>query len=164
METTETKQGRGQGAVLAPYKEIAPSFGPWLRRARESRGMMVKDFASAAGLGRSTVHDLEQGRSGGGSVAVHTFQRLALGMGLDLGYVLHKAGFEVGVDGVNLARLAAVEEVLSLLDGSEPLLRRAMAEAVEALDVLAPDAAEDVRRALVRYDLVVERLRDRRGI
>ena len=154
---------------MGPTAFNAHEFGDWLRRSREMRGLTKGELSERAPINRGTLQQFEKGEHGG-IPSVEIFQRLARGLELDLGYVLHQAGYDVGREGVNMARLKRVEAVLDALDDDAPKIRLALAEAIKALDAaergiahIATDSLlAQLGRALGALDVVTERLREDR--
>lgn len=118
---------RGKASIQSP---LAPDFGPWLRRARESLHMTVKEFADRADLSTSTVTNFESGNRMAGAIAVEMFVRFSRALNMDLGYVLYKAGFDIGPDGVSLSKLRRIEMVAEDFAEHVSPLRSALAEAI----------------------------------
>ncbi len=151
------------GAITA-FDAVA--FGKWLRGTRESQGLSKQELADKAQLRTNSLGEIENAsrqRRGEYSTtipSVELFARLAHGLGVELGYVLYKAGFEVGIHDVNMARLDRVEAVLSLLDERSPGMRKAMAEAANDLKGRAGSA--ELALAMADLDLITERLREQR--
>jgi transcriptional regulator with XRE-family HTH domain len=81
---------------------MAEDFGHWLRRYRRSRGWTQAQVAERGGLPKSILPYMEAGHRTDrpnwklGSSSIDTFMRLAKGLELDLGYVLEKAGYDLG--------------------------------------------------------------------
>lgn len=148
---------RGKAAIQSP---LAPDFGPWLRRARESLHMTVKEFAERADLSTSTVTNFESGSRMAGAIAVELFVRFSRALNMDLGYVLYKAGFDIGPDGVNLSKLRRVEMVAEDFAKHEWPLRFALAEAIGEFDRRGDDRMIlELSRGLAALDRMSERLR-----
>lgn len=150
-------------AVKMPSSRIAPEFGDWLRRARLGIPLNLVEFAKACELNVGTVRDLELTRREEAAFSLEVFVRVAKGLNMDLAYVLHRAGFDVGAGGIKVSRLSAIEGALELFVEHEHTMRSAMAEAMAAVD--RPNAREDVDRlisdlgrGLGALDLVIERL------
>jgi transcriptional regulator with XRE-family HTH domain len=86
----------------------APRFASWLRRWKEAEGLEWGDIAKKGGLSTSALHELARGtprthgtgrdRAKGINPSVTIMARVAMGLGLDLGYVLSKAGLGTGSD------------------------------------------------------------------
>jgi transcriptional regulator with XRE-family HTH domain len=139
-------------------------FGSWLRRSREARGLEKKELAVLTQIRPGTLTEVEMGRLTPAS-GVELFARIAHGLGLELAYVLHKAGYDVGKGAVNMARLERVEMIIEDLDVRTPDIRRAMAEAMDRLDAVGDDStANELGRALGALDLVTERIREGRKV
>jgi hypothetical protein len=92
---------------------------------------------------------------------MYTFEALADGFGLDLGFVLHQAGFPIGRESVNMARLDKMEAVAAQFDANEHEIRKAIAFAAEK--PTDPVAANLLRSALSKLDLITEELREGRN-
>lgn len=158
-----------RGSLQGPRAFDAETFASWLRRSREARGWNQTEFSERAGITRGTIRVFEKGEHKGGLPTVEIFERLAAGLELDLGFVLHKAGYNVGTDGVNMERLQRLEDTMRILDEAEPALRETLAEALHRIDSTPPaGAVEEERilrlgdklgRALGVLDLVTTRLR-----
>lgn len=149
-------------------------FGNWLRRVRESKKMTVTEVARKGGIGRSTYEGFERanrrsrGTTGTGVASIENtpagqFVALAEGLDLELGYVLHKAGFALDAGGTNMDRLMRVEGIIDVLDAREHGLRAALAEAIDRLDTVGDtETAKRLAVELAGLDLVTTRLREGR--
>lgn len=164
----QTTVGR-RGVTRVEPQQLNPEFAGWIKRTRDARGLSTKDLADKAGLSTGVVQGLLNGEASA-LTPVHTYQRLALGLDLDLSYVMHRAGFDIGPGGINMQRLERVEAVVDRLDKAEPALRRALAEGAEALahppdaHVLGGASSAAIRQLLVEglahLDLITERLKE----
>jgi transcriptional regulator with XRE-family HTH domain len=143
-------------------------FGSWLRRTRESRGLELKELAAACDIRVGTLGELElDNRRNPGIPGIEIFARIARGLDLELSYVLHKAGFDLGAGGVNLDRLHRIEMLMEMLDQEAPMIRRAIAEGMDQLDGGGTGRDETINRlgrALGALDLVTERVREGRRV
>lgn len=174
---SKIRQGRAptpKGKKVAGTRLVSPEFGSWLRRTREGMELQVLEMAEKCHMSVGAYRDFELGR-GSTNQSVVMFESLAEGIGLDLGYLLYKAGLTLGSDGVNLARVERMEEVGLRLDAAEPIIRSALAETIEALSL--EDNEDDrfelrtarqlqiirLSRALSELDLVTTRLKERRN-
>jgi transcriptional regulator with XRE-family HTH domain len=149
----------------APKSTLSPEFGTWLRRARMGLPQNLLEFASAAELSPGTVRDLELGHRLTGVFSIEVFVRIANTLGMELGYVLHKAGFDIGRDGIDLGRLNRIEQAVEALIRNEGDLRLALSEALAEVDVPGPtnprreELIGELGRGLAALDRTVERLR-----
>jgi transcriptional regulator with XRE-family HTH domain len=145
--------------MSATKHDLDPEFGNWLRRARMGLKMNLREFAKVCGLSQSTVTSFELSRRLEGAFYIDLFVRLADGLNMDLGHVLQRAGFDLGLDGAKLATLRRVEDAVEVFMEHEESVRRALAEAAQISDVVYTD---DIVRGLAAFDLVVERMRRER--
>lgn len=147
-------------------KPLDPEFGAWLKRVRASKKLLQREVAERAGVNTNTYTNLENSlveRVGTPSVAV--FERVAHALDLDLGYVLHKAGFDIGAAGVNLTRLAKVESILETLAAGQHEIRKGLAGAMHAAEQQPTlfdhdQVVAEMGRALAAFDLITERLHE----
>jgi transcriptional regulator with XRE-family HTH domain len=138
------------------------SFGTWLKRSREARRLGSKELAEKCGLARGVITELEQGTLRPNR-AIDVYVRVAKGLELELGFVLYKAGFDMGESGLNMERLQRTEEIIELLGTNESRIRRAIAEGMEGFNIQGNyPLAERLGDALGKFDLVTERLREGR--
>jgi transcriptional regulator with XRE-family HTH domain len=148
------------------HVDLAPDWPDWLRRMRTARKLNITEMAQKMDVNPQTYRSLEMGKTG--SYYIGLFQILADTLGIELGYVLHKAGFDVGREGLNSVRLQRAEAVADAFAGMAEQIRSAMAEAMNALDPKLPVAADrpneraidNLGRALGLLDLAEGRLRD----
>lgn len=148
------------GGAITPLTTIKPGFGPWLKRVRQSKKLKQDDVCERAGLGRTTITAWENSRVN--FPTVDAMARLAVGYDLDLGYLMHKAGFDIGASGLDLVRLRRIEKVFEVLDAGAPVIRRALAESYQAVP-MTEETQQHLHRigeALASLDLVTERLRE----
>jgi transcriptional regulator with XRE-family HTH domain len=141
---------------------LSPEFGKWLRSTRESMRLTVKDFAERAGMTAGTITNFEKGHRSEGVFSVDVFRQLAEALNMDLGYVLYKAGYDLGPDGINLAALKRVEAVADDFAEYASDLRIALADAIGEFD--KPGNGDDgmiieLARGLAALDRLSERLR-----
>lgn len=154
------------GVRLAPKTQLAPGFAPWVERWLKTRGLSRSAFAKASGIQPDTFTKLL--RDAELRVDVQTFVALARGMNLELSYVLHKAGFDIGADGVNMPRLQRAESIVAAYGEIYDETRYALAETAILLNAddesdispLVPrDVQEHVTRALTKLEVVTARLK-----
>ena len=157
------------GARGAGVTVLDPEFGAWVERQRKAKGMSLSQLAEASGLHSGTIRDFETMTAK--KISIDSFQRLSQGLQVEFGYMLYKAGFDIGRDGMDMARIRRVEVLGEAWRELEHDMRRALAEAAQALSVKAgtdpmvtvEDPLTVVRRvsaALSTLDVVTERLRD----
>jgi transcriptional regulator with XRE-family HTH domain len=72
------------------------AFGRWVRRYRTSRGWTVREVGDRGGLSHSNVTWIELGAQTLDARAILTYVHLSKGLELDLGYVLERAGYDLG--------------------------------------------------------------------
>lgn len=154
-------------AVKMPSSRIDPEFGDWLRRARLGIPLNLVEFSKSCELNVGTVRDLELTRREEAAFSLEVFVRIAKGLNMDLAYVLHRAGFDVGADGIKVSRLSAIEGALEVFVEHEHTMRSAVAEAMAFVDGSdkpmwagrsVVGLISDLGRALGALDLVTERL------
>jgi len=78
-------------AQISPHKEMMPTtshVGPVLRRHRLAQGLTLEVVAKAARITPVALHRLETGRA---SSRADTYERVAVGMGLDYDLIVHEA-------------------------------------------------------------------------
>lgn len=142
-------------------------FGEWFERLRENRGFTGTGLAEAVGVNRGTIRRLENGEIFN-SVPVALYERIAKALGVDLGYLLSRAGYSMGASGVNLARLGRVEVICDAYAEIHSVVRAALSDAMVALDKPGPLEPEPeatresliagCARALAVIDSATERL------
>lgn len=126
-----TNDARRQATLKS---RLDPDFGPWLKRMRQQRGLKMQQFAEKCDIGYTTLQTMENEVGREATLAVALFVKIADALGIELGYVLYKAGFDIGRDGINMARLKRVETAAEAFELCEPELRSALAEAMAAFD------------------------------
>lgn len=147
--------GKPAGAAT----RLDSDFGPWLRRTREGMRISVKEFAERAGLNTGTVTNFEKGHRSTGAFTIDVFERFAIGLGMDLAYVLHKAGYKLGPDGIDAARLKRMEVVAGDFAEHTSDLRLALADAIGEAERRNNKRLQlELGRGLAALDRVTERL------
>lgn len=117
-----------------------PRFGKWLQKWRRSEGLEWGQISERSGLAKGTLQMLARGtpstvdRSRGQkgiNPGINTVARLAHGLGLDLNYVVSKAGIRIAADrwdNFNMRERAIFERALrdyvgQGVDGDAAVLR-----------------------------------------
>lgn len=127
--------------------EFDPDFGDWLRRAREAKGFTLTSFARAIDMHSDSYRSFERGEPA--AYYLGSFIRIAKGLDIELGYLLHKAGFDIGRDGINTARLKRAESVTDAIEHITGTLRAALSEAVTLVtNGMNPTSADAQTKAL----------------
>jgi transcriptional regulator with XRE-family HTH domain len=143
---------------------IPPTFGPWAQKLLDQQGWTKIKAAEMAGIHQDTLRRLFKG--GPMNVEISVFEGLAKALNMDLGFVLHKAGFEIDPDGVKMERVQRVQSVADTYGEVESICRSALAECAALLGEETPldpinvsNAVIEVHGALLALDLAVSRLR-----
>jgi transcriptional regulator with XRE-family HTH domain len=147
------------GRPTAAATKIDPDFGPWLRRTREGMRVSVKEFAERAGLNTGTITNFEKGHRLTGAFTVEVFEQLAMALEVDLAYMLFKAGYKLGPDGIDAARLKRMEVVAGDFAEHAPDLRLALANAIGEAERRDNKRLQlELGRGLAALDRMAERL------
>lgn len=152
-------------SAQAPKSDISPTFAPWVERYMRAHGLSKAKLADMAHIHVQTLSRLLQG--GSVRVEIQTFVGLAEAMNIELAFLLHKAGFDIGADGINVPRLERVEAVANAFSEIQDDCRSAMVEAAHLLDGRESnlpdgsiaDVRERVIEAVAKFDLATSRLR-----
>jgi transcriptional regulator with XRE-family HTH domain len=131
--------------------QLRGQIGEDIRRAREDAGLSQRRLAKAAGIGSSTLHDLELARH---DPTVETLGRVAAGLGMDLGLRLYPGTGPLVRDHLSAAMIGAF--VRELHGGWRPTLESVVQRPVRGFfdvvlersqpPIVACEAQSDLRR------------------
>lgn len=142
--------------------DAGEGFGDWLRRVRLSRGLKVVEAAKLCGISEGTWAKLENEQHI--RIELHTLLAVSDGLGIEIGYMLHKMGVLEGREAVNLRRLDRAQTIADAVARFDDAARAGLAEALNALsddpvDFDRDKALMEMRSALTLLDLIVSRLK-----
>jgi transcriptional regulator with XRE-family HTH domain len=144
---------------------LDPAFGPWLKKTRAQLGWTQESLAAATGLNDQLIRGMERGTRH--PYTLYAFVKLAEVLSMELGYLLHKAGLDVGREGLSSVKLQRAEQIADAFEEIASTIRAALAEGINVLNPHLPPAdkaanakvSADMGVALGVLDVAESRLR-----